>query len=69
MTGLKALKKVRKGHKVRRTHWLKGEYVYQRLGTLDQHDEIVWAYDGKGFLLRRLVEATEFLHDDWNIYE
>lgn len=69
MTGVKALKKVHKGYRVRRSHWLKGEYVYQRLGTLNQHNEIVWGFGGRPIWERRVVEATEFLHDDWEVAE
>ena len=67
MTGAKALKKVRKGHRVRRIHWPKGEYLCQQMGALDQHNEIVWEFSGRSIWLRRVVEATEFLHDDWEV--
>lgn len=69
MTGAKALKKVRKGYRVRRTHWSKGECVYQQIGTSDQHNKIVWGYGGKLAWEGRVVEATEFLHDDWEVVE
>ena len=69
MTGIKALKAIRKGYQVRRLHWKKGEYLFQMLGVLDQHNEIRWVFGGRLIWTNRVVDATEFLSDDWEIVE
>ena len=69
MTGIKALKAIRKGYQVRRRHWKKGEYLFQMLGALDQHNEIRWGFGGRLIWTNRVVDAGEFLSDDWEILE
>ena len=69
MTGIKALKAIRKGYQVRRLHWKKGEYLFQMLGALDQHNEIRWGFGGRLIWTNRVVDAGEFLNDDWEILE
>jgi hypothetical protein len=69
MTGVKALKAIRKGYQVRRIHWKKGEYLFQMLGVLDQHNEIRWGFGGRLIWTNRTVDASEFLSDDWEITE
>ncbi len=69
MTGIKALKAIRKGYQVRRIHWKKGEYLFQMLGVLDQHNEIRWGFGGRLIWNNRVVDAIEFLSDDWEIVE
>ena len=69
MTGIKALKAIRKGYQVRRLHWKKGEYLFQILGALDQHNEIRWGFGGRLIWTNRVVDAGEFLSDDWEILE
>ena len=69
MTGIKALKAIRKGYQVRRLHWKKGEYLFQMLGALDQHNEIRWGFGGRLIWTNIVVDATEFLSDDWEIVE
>jgi hypothetical protein len=69
MTGIKALKAIRKGYQVRRLHWKKGEYLFQMLGALDQHNEIRWGFGGRLIWTNRVVDAGEFLSDDWEILE
>jgi hypothetical protein len=69
MTGIKALKAIRKGYQVRRLHWKKGEYLFQMLGALDQHNEIRWGFGGRLIWTNRVVDAGEFLSDDWEIVD
>ena len=37
------------------------------LGALDQHNEIRWGFGGRLIWTNRVVDATEFLSDDWEI--
>ena len=69
MTGIKALKAIRKGYQVRRLHWKKGEYLFQMLGAIDRHNEIRWGFGGRLIWTNRVVDATEFLSDDWEIVD
>jgi hypothetical protein len=39
------------------------------LGALDQHNEIRWGFGGRLIWANRVVDATEFLSDDWEIVD